>query len=440
MAYSAGVRPMRRMLGGVLREMGGGQDLGRRRSEDLGDALEQADVEVLVGVAEREHHRRPGAQVADLLGVGLGEDQQRLAVPPEPDRDDVRACHPGGRWTARRSARARGTARCVRRRGCAAVPCPQDGRRPSAGTTDHGHVRHGRLSVATGGRPAVAGVSGACHRRACRRARRAGRRGRGCPAVPPVPPSTGRCRPPRIEPRAGIPCAGRARRPASWPSGVSMSMIWGRNAASIGSSDAMSIPDPLDSRCDRVRAQRLAELLGIDRFVGAGRRPTNRPGRRGRASRSLPMRPSRPPSLPGSPAARPVRAARRGRSAPAPDVACPAGSARIGHGHPSRVAPSGGSSRRGRAVSSGHDHVRSRLSSRRPVRSRWIGRDGDAAVDHGVEVGPRHGQPRRRRAADPEVGDAARVEPLDELVLVDALAEAGDLDPLALLDRRPPGR
>ena len=30
------------------------------------------------------------AQVADLLGVRLGEDEDRLTVPPEPDRDEVR--------------------------------------------------------------------------------------------------------------------------------------------------------------------------------------------------------------------------------------------------------------------------------------------------------------------------------------------------------------
>ena len=62
-------------------------------------------------------------------------------------------------------------------------------------------------------------------------------------------------------------------------------------------------------------------------------------------------------------------------------------------------------------------------------------RDGDAPVDDGVEVGARDGQPGRRRAADPEVGDAARVAPLDELVGVDAPAEPGDLDALALLER-----
>ena len=62
-------------------------------------------------------------------------------------------------------------------------------------------------------------------------------------------------------------------------------------------------------------------------------------------------------------------------------------------------------------------------------------RDGDASVDDRMEVRALHGQPRRRRPADPEVGDAARIEPDDQLVLVDALAEAGDLEPFALLRR-----
>ena len=48
---------------------------------------------------------------------------------------------------------------------------------------------------------------------------------------------------------------------------------------------------------------------------------------------------------------------------------------------------------------------------------------------------PGDGEPGRRRAADPVVGDAARIEPLDELVLVDAPAEAGDLEPAELLGR-----
>ena len=54
-----------------------------------------------------------------------------------------------------------------------------------------------------------------------------------------------------------------------------------------------------------------------------------------------------------------------------------------------------------------------------------------------MEVRALDREPGRRRAADPEVGDAPRVLPPDELVLVDALAEAGDLDPLAFFERHP---
>jgi hypothetical protein len=61
------------------------------------------------------------------------------------------------------------------------------------------------------------------------------------------------------------------------------------------------------------------------------------------------------------------------------------------------------------------------------------GGDGDALVHDGVEIGAGIRKPGRWRSADPEVGDAARVEPLDELVRVDAAAEPGDLDPLACL-------
>ena len=57
----------------------------------------------------------------------------------------------------------------------------------------------------------------------------------------------------------------------------------------------------------------------------------------------------------------------------------------------------------------------------------------DPPVDDGVKVRSGNSQPGRRRATDPEVGDAARVDPLDELVLVDAPAEPGDLESLGLL-------
>ena len=61
---------------------------GARLERGLG--LDQPDREVVLGLAERDHQPRVRAQVADLDGVGLGEHQHRLAVPPEPRRDEVR--------------------------------------------------------------------------------------------------------------------------------------------------------------------------------------------------------------------------------------------------------------------------------------------------------------------------------------------------------------
>ena len=62
-------------------------------------------------------------------------------------------------------------------------------------------------------------------------------------------------------------------------------------------------------------------------------------------------------------------------------------------------------------------------------------RDRDAVVEDRVDVGPGDRLPGGRRPADPVVGDAARVGPPDQLVLVDPLAEPGDLDPGARLER-----
>ena len=82
--------------------------------QQLGATLEHADIEVLVRVADGEHDRGVLAHVPDLAGVGLREDEHGLAVPPEPDRHDMRrpvrtdrgqpddrllfeeAAHPGG--------------------------------------------------------------------------------------------------------------------------------------------------------------------------------------------------------------------------------------------------------------------------------------------------------------------------------------------------------
>src|SRR4051795_7672850 len=47
-----------------------------------------------------------------------------------------------------------------------------------------------------------------------------------------------------------------------------------------------------------------------------------------------------------------------------------------------------------------------------------------------MEIGAGDRQARRRRTADPEVGDAPGILTLDELVLVDALAEASHLEAL----------
>src|SRR5438874_8649745 len=55
-------------------------------------------------------------------------------------------------------------------------------------------------------------------------------------------------------------------------------------------------------------------------------------------------------------------------------------------------------------------------------------RDGDVAVLHGLEVGPLLvNAPRRWAAADPVVRPPPRVEPLDDSLGVDALAELRDL-------------
>ena len=67
-------------------------------------------------------------------------------------------------------------------------------------------------------------------------------------------------------------------------------------------------------------------------------------------------------------------------------------------------------------------------------------RHRDPLVHDGVEVGPLDGEPRRRRTADPEVGDAARVLAGDELVLVDPLPEAGHLEFRVIADGQSPGR
>src|ERR1051325_11894957 len=61
-------------------------------------------------------------------------------------------------------------------------------------------------------------------------------------------------------------------------------------------------------------------------------------------------------------------------------------------------------------------------------------RDGDAAALHGLEVGAGVFAPRRRPAADPVVGPPARIQPLDDSLGVDALAELRQLHAAKLAD------
>jgi hypothetical protein len=85
-----GIEADRRHPVGVLREVRRGNHVARRAVEQFGRTTQQADVEILVGVAERQHHVGATAQVADLLRVRLREDEDGLTVPPEPDRHEMR--------------------------------------------------------------------------------------------------------------------------------------------------------------------------------------------------------------------------------------------------------------------------------------------------------------------------------------------------------------
>src|SRR5687768_14813626 len=60
------------------------------RIRDLGQGLDQLDLEVGPRRPDGEHHARLVAQVVDLPRVGLAECHDPLAVPVEPDRDQVR--------------------------------------------------------------------------------------------------------------------------------------------------------------------------------------------------------------------------------------------------------------------------------------------------------------------------------------------------------------
>ena len=169
------------------------------------------------------------------------------------------------------------------------------------------------------------------------------------------------------------------------------------------------------------------------------------------------------PNVGGSARARPMRRATRGRVAACrPAIAGrPSGSAaaRLPPGHSRGRSATRASARiqvlrRAQAWRGGSTGSAPRPAPRRSVQSQVLQlaeqaaagevqvdrRDRDPPVDHGVEVRARDADPGRRRPADPVVRHAARVDPLDQLVLVDAPADARDLEPLALLDASRPGR
>ena len=140
------------------------------------------------GSPTREHDRGVLAHVADLAGVGLREDEHGLAVPPEPDRDDVRASRRDGPWTARRPAPLRGTGAPGRRRGSVVWSMRRSiGRDGRGATTDRGRVGHGRVTMPGARHPAggvrrpvfarARRVSRPCRRPAVRRACLRGRAG-----------------------------------------------------------------------------------------------------------------------------------------------------------------------------------------------------------------------------------------------------------------------
>ena len=381
---------------------------------------EQSDVEVLLGVAEREHHRRVGRRLRTFWASAW----RRRGCPRRPTRtrsERGAGRHPAGPWTARRRAPARGTGGSAwrRRSWC---PWPQiggdRGARPPTAVIGHGHGR-----VTTPGLDAWRGVSGACCRPASRRGHRSGRRGR-----PPRPIRRSR----RAGHRAGPPgrrCRPRLSPPSgTFPFGVSMLMICGRNIASSGSSWPMSSPEPADSRwtvsgpsacwiwsgstgCWDRRHPRV-DLVAQPAVAQLGHEPVETAPP---ADRALQAGQRRRIALLGG-ARTALQATRSDRPRP------------VVLSDPPGCVPGGGYALHGCRLprSAGEVEVDRR--------------DRDPAVDDRVEVGAGTGEPGRRRAADPEVGDAARVEPLDELVLVDALAEAGDLEAVELLERRPPAR
>ena len=82
--------PIRLDPGAVLRREACGRPSRRGLRVHLGRRLEQAHIEVVVRVPSASIARGSRLQVADLHRARLGDDDDRVAVPDEPGRDEVR--------------------------------------------------------------------------------------------------------------------------------------------------------------------------------------------------------------------------------------------------------------------------------------------------------------------------------------------------------------
>ena len=331
----------------------------------------------------REHGPPVGAQVADLLRARLRDDRRWSRRPRRTTSGRGAARRPAGPWTARPPAPREGTGRRGWRRGVV-CPCPMLARRRSPTTAP---VGPGAWTVSMG-------LSDPCRRRASRRGCRARRRPPvpPVPAVPPAPPS----RPPSSEPMSGTFCCAAWFRPPSgtFPLGRQhvddLRQEGGQQRQQRRDVDAALGREALDL----VRPECGAELLRIDRLVRAGAHPRCRPRRsarmpgacrradRGRPRPGSPWRACRwwPLHRPGAPTGQPAEQAAeivhrvppfipertRSRRARRSYAARP-----VGPSSPSQ--PGSGSGGVGTEVGRSHAQVLSRLSSRRPVRSRWIG-------------------------------------------------------------------
>ena len=88
-ANCAGVRPSASIREPYLAANPGGGRAAWARRAGRG-RLEKADIEIGLGVTERQHRPRLGPQVANLQRAGLGHHHDGLAVPHEPGRHEVR--------------------------------------------------------------------------------------------------------------------------------------------------------------------------------------------------------------------------------------------------------------------------------------------------------------------------------------------------------------